>query len=414
VQRKICIISTGQPSTNPRLVKEADALSEAGFQVTVIVCHWVRWADELDKNIVKGRSWSCRYAGGNQTSELARYYWTRIRHKAARTIVEFFGCLSPWAELASTRAMTELSRAALETKSDLYIAHYLGALPAACRAAKKYRAKVSFDAEDYHRGQLEPNEESYVQRLTVYMGDKYIPQCDFMVSASPLISDAYRKLYPSKPHQAILNVFPMSLRPKKLILSDTQQPLRLFWFSQTIGSNRGLEDVIRAMGLLGRRDIELHLLGQWLTGFRPRFMKLIAEAGLQTSQFIFHPTMHPDFLVQFASQYDIGLAIEQPVNLNRQICLTNKIFIYLMAGNALIATDTPAQRPVAAQIGEDAWIYCAGDIEKLSRGIQRWANDRDSLNRARSKSWTIAESKFNWDTIEKKTLVHFVKANLDL
>jgi hypothetical protein len=34
-------------------------------------------------------------------------------------------------------------------------------------------------------------------------------------------------------------------------------------------------------------------------------------------------TIHPDLLIEFASQYDIGLAIEEPVNLNRYICLTN-------------------------------------------------------------------------------------------
>jgi hypothetical protein len=83
-----------------------------------------------------------------------------------------------------------------------------------------------------------------------------------------------------------------------------------------------------------------------------------------------------------------------------------------MTSNALITTYAPAQRQIVAHLGEDAQTHNVGDIERLSRGIRRWANDRESLSRARRNTWAIAESTCNCDMIDKKKLVNFVDANL--
>lgn len=47
--KKVCLVSTGQPSTNPRLLKEADTLSENGYEVTVVCLFWSDWVYEYDK-----------------------------------------------------------------------------------------------------------------------------------------------------------------------------------------------------------------------------------------------------------------------------------------------------------------------------------------------------------------------------
>jgi len=36
---RVCLVTTGQPACNPRLVKEADALAEAGFDVHVVAAY---------------------------------------------------------------------------------------------------------------------------------------------------------------------------------------------------------------------------------------------------------------------------------------------------------------------------------------------------------------------------------------
>lgn len=50
---KILLLTTAQPSTNPRLVKEAEALSEAGYWVKVLYCYRADWALKADREILK-------------------------------------------------------------------------------------------------------------------------------------------------------------------------------------------------------------------------------------------------------------------------------------------------------------------------------------------------------------------------
>ena len=54
---KIVLITTGQPSCNPRIVKEADALSAAGHEVIVVYNYFIKWADENDQLLLAKKSW---------------------------------------------------------------------------------------------------------------------------------------------------------------------------------------------------------------------------------------------------------------------------------------------------------------------------------------------------------------------
>ena len=54
---RVCILTPGHLSTNPRVVKEADALAGAGYEVRVIASDYVQWAREADRALV-GRIWS--------------------------------------------------------------------------------------------------------------------------------------------------------------------------------------------------------------------------------------------------------------------------------------------------------------------------------------------------------------------
>src|SRR5215510_9619138 len=78
----VCLIPPGQPSTNPRLVKEADALAEAGYNVSVICAHWADWADITDTELLASRAWgkSVRYVGGEPGANSGSYLWSRARH----------------------------------------------------------------------------------------------------------------------------------------------------------------------------------------------------------------------------------------------------------------------------------------------------------------------------------------------
>jgi glycosyltransferase involved in cell wall biosynthesis len=403
---RICVMTTGQPSINPRLVKEADALAEVGHQVHVLCAHTVSWADEADKALLSSRRWTCSYVGGEPRSLL--HYWTRLRHRAVRC------CLAAWkardglGHRALCRVTPELLAGAARCEADLYIAHYTGALAAAVPAAKKNRCLVAFDAEDFESGYYhDDNGPGPIDVLIENLERDYLPACCYVTAASPGIAAAYSTKYSIPMPTSILNVFSLAERPQQFRATDSKGPMRLYWFSQTVGLGRGLEDVIRAMGKLRDCEIELHLRGLARPDHWRHLRDLASSNGLNPRAIVLHAPAAPGEMISAAAEFDVGLALEQPVSLNRDLCLTNKIFSYLLAGNAIAATSTTGQQPIIEAIGRAGFLYEPGDVNALAKGLHSWSYDRQELGRARSEAWSWGTRQYNWD-IEKKKLLDVV------
>jgi glycosyltransferase involved in cell wall biosynthesis len=398
----ICLVTTGHPSTNPRLVKEADALSEAGFEVRVVACKFVAWADRADAEF-DDRPWRVEWVRFGEMASFWEGAWMRVRRKLARQAISRVGYHPMLAERALHYVVPELKRKAMRGPADLYIAHNLAALPAAAAAARRHEAKLGFDAEDFHRGQF-AEETGAEYALTCWAEERYIPGCDYVTAASEGIAEAYAHALGIPTPVTIDNVFPLSERemalPETALQDEKVMGTRtLYWFSQTIGAGRGLEDVLRA---LPRLDPDVHLVvrGQWADGFETSFMTQAEELGVRDRVRSLAP-VPPGELIVRAAQHDVGLALEQPRTRNRQLCVTNKIFTYLLAGIPALATDTEGQRRVCAHAPEATRLVPAGDPVALAEGAQQLLDER---GRARVAADRAATDRFNWEIESQRFL----------
>jgi glycosyltransferase involved in cell wall biosynthesis len=407
---KICLLSPSQPSINPRLVKEADALVEGGHRVHVLCGHTVPWAERSDAILLRSRPWNCTYVGGEPGSAL--YLWTRLRHGLIRRFPQVWKAAGKAARGALSRITSELQAAAFQIDADLYVAHYVGALAAAGVVTKKKRALLAFDAEDFESGYYDyKTGPGPTDLLTEQVEREYLPQCCYVTAASPGIAGAYASKYGIPTPTSILNVFPLAERPLRFRETRPDGPLRLYWFSQTIGPGRGLENVIRAMGRLRDCDLELHLRGRFSSGYEERLRQAVRESGVDLTKIVFCAPAPAEEMIQLSGEHDVGLALEQPDSPNRDLCLTNKIFSYLLAGNAVAATETTGQKAVVESLGPAGFLYDPGDWERLARGLRLWHDNRSELERARRAAWSLGTNPFNWDQ-EKKTLLEVVNGVL--
>src|SRR5262245_40111477 len=89
--KTICLVTSAQPSSNPRLVKEADALTECGYRVEVVCCYGDDWAQEADRVLLQSKRWNCIYVGSSRASNAAWYWWTRFRNGMARRMMPALG-----------------------------------------------------------------------------------------------------------------------------------------------------------------------------------------------------------------------------------------------------------------------------------------------------------------------------------
>lgn len=392
---KIVLLSTGQPATNPRLLKEADALAGAGYTVKAYCTYCTDWAFEVDRRLMRTRDWSLEYVGGspNQT----RWYWSRLRFASAHRFLNATGhCIFGLKKWALSRTAPELIAAARRDKADCYIGHNLGALPATIAAAQENGGRALFDLEDAYTSMSgDEARKSPYQTLMHRIEDTFIPACDELIAASDGIGAIYCQRYGVSP-VTILNAFPLEWGINT-VAHERRSSLRLFWFSQTIGSDRGLQDALSAMAQMRSKAIELHLLGSWQPGYRERFLADARSLGIDVERQIrSYSPCSPEEIPRFAASFDVGLALEVPLSRNKDVCLSNKIFTYLLAGNVIIATETEGQKSFFEKLPQVGFTYPPGDIAALVNKLEVLASDRQLLARLSKQAIAQARDHYNW------------------
>lgn len=386
--KKIVLITPGQPSSNPRLLKEALTLDKAGYTVTVIYCFWVAWADPHDQELIDQNP-SIRWirVGGHPSEKKFWYWYTRLRHKLFRVIAGKLTASVYWQQRAVVRCYNELKHTAARIKGDLYIAHNTGALAPAALAAQKNNAAYAFDGEDFHRGEATDKADL---ALITSIEDKYLPGVRYFTAASPLIAAAYKRYYPQKDITVIRNVFSKYFSTPLTIHPDSS--VHLFWFSQTVGPARGLEVVIAALNQLKNYQYKLHLLGYCPNTYRATLEALAHKPFLEFKE----PVPLKD-IFEIAGRYDIGLATEIPYGENKKSCLSNKLFIYMQSGNCVVASDTDAQQQLLQQYPGAGLCYKHDDADDLAAQFRKLFDNKAFLQECRQKAWGLGQGELNWE-----------------
>lgn len=392
----VCLITPAHLSTNPRLVKEADALTAAGYDVSIIAARFMLWPDIADQEFTC-RPWTVQKI---EYGPLARF-WSRaylsLRRRSCRLLARWFGPAQGLSERAFHSIVPELTKAACAAPADLYIAHNLAALPAAYQAARKNKAFLGFDAEDFHSGELPVTPQNALSIALAHdIERRYLPQCDYITAASPGIAQAYVDLCGIELPAVILNVFPKSEAPAGVTARGSATPSpSLYWFSQTIGPNRGLETVIEALAQ-AQCHPTLFLRGNPMPGYVDALNLLAVKYGV-SERLRYLPTAPPGDMVRLASAYDAGIASEPGKSENNNIALSNKLFTYLMAGIPVLASATTAQAEISIDMPGAVFIYDQQDSQSLAKAMDDLLLLPNALESARQSAWLLAANKYNWD-----------------
>jgi len=401
---RICLITPAHLSTNPRLVKEADAFSEAGNEVIVIAATFAPWAREAD-TAFGSRPWNVLEPEPfGPLAPPVRRGVQLVRYHGARWLVGHGFRSPPIVHAAWHPVVPHLVAAAKRVRADLYVAHYPAALPAAATAARIHGAGYAFDAEDFHLGDP-PDGPSYDrQRFMVdAIERRYLPGCAFVTAASPGIAAAYAEAYSIELPTVVLNVFPRSQGPSEPSPRGWMAPgPTIYWFSQTIGPDRGLEAAVRAIGVAECKP-QLHLRGAPSSGFGDRLESIATESGVSGRLHLLPPAP-PDDMVRLAAAFDVGLVGETGHSRNRRIALTNKLFAYLLAGIPALATNIEAHRGLAETAAKGLTLYNVDDPHSLARAIDGLLMNPATLAASREAAFRLGQNRYNWD-VEKRVLL---------
>lgn len=408
---RITVVTAGHLSTCPRMLKAAESLAEDGHEVHAVSTNFVDWGRVADLELRARLRLPWKTVDYSRATGNGLRIRSGMRFRACRALGKAIGAerLSPiLLGCATTRVLPELVHTAAEAPAD-FVYGGGAALMATALVAKRLRVPYAVDLEDFHGAEHAASEAegAFSNRLAQSAERLVFQDAAFITTASDAIAESYGNAYGNRP-LVINNTFPLPERtPDFTPVGD--EGLRLYWFSQTIGPDRGLEDAVRAAGLAGIK-CQLHLLGNPIASYLDGLVSLGKECAPRL-RLVHHAPQPPDRMVDLCRDYHVGLALEQPAFcLNRQLALSNKALTYILAGLAVVFTDTLGQREVARDLGLGALSYSPGDVETFACGLKSWAMNPDLLLAARQAAWAAACGRWHWQhPAEEGTLLRAVR-----
>jgi len=390
-QKKILILSSSHLCRNPRVLKEATTLGTAGYDVTVMSVSAVPRFEQMDRELMRGRPFArvVLDCTPNKQGPALRRFFQRASTWTARTALRHLR-LESAATLGPARPLWRMARA---FRADLTIAHTEIPLWAASTLIRHGR-RVAVDFEDwYSEDLLEEDRRTRPLRLLRKAEAAALRHAAYVSVPSASMAEALASRYGCPRPVVLHNTFPLP------VLTRSGQPGPsavhvLVWFSQTIGPGRGLEQFFAAWTRT-RHPSRLVLIGDERPGY---LSSLLAPLSAERrGQVQVRPLVTPDELTALLPGYDIGLALEPSQPRNKDVTISNKVFQYLAAGLALVATETTGQREVLASDPLCGVLVTRDDPAQFSSQLDQLLGDPARLRACQLAARAAAERDYCWE-----------------
>lgn len=347
---------------------------------------------EEDRNLIAGHAVRYEVYSDLRFKGLSSFR-QRLEKKLAVILQTRFKLETVYSLGTAPRALVKQCR---QMNADLYIMHQ--ELPT-CMGERliKNGCRVAFDLEDWYSEDLLPEARAERPLRLLRSAESFALQNGaYCTTTSNALAAELASAYLCPAPQVVYNVFP-SLSGRPGDQKDFSGPLKLFWFSQTIGPGRGLEGFIRLMGFI-HTGLELHLLGNLRDGYESVLNALMPEQH----KLHFHgPVPEPELAAKI-EEFDIGLALELAEPPSRYYTITNKFFQYMQSGLPVIASDTAGQAEGFRKY-KPGFKLQVNAAEQDAAALEHWLNDPAAIKQARQAALSAAGN-YNWENESKKLL----------
>jgi hypothetical protein len=382
------------------MLKAADAFQGAGYEVRVVSTCTGGWASKADGALGASRPWSRRIVNYDRAESPSMWLRSGSRHKAARALAAVMTSVPmPIVSAAFGRVHRELVNAILEEPADLLYGGTSGAIAAVAEAGRQARTPFAVDFEDFHCGEHDSPNGDVSNALGRVVMKSASDGAAFVTAGSAAIATACRDEL-GIDATPINNVFPLpSTQPFDPNIRSNGE-LAVYWFGQTIGADRGLEDVVHALGLTAR-TASFTLRGCPAAGYVEALRALASREAPRVRMVVESP-IAPELVVESCRPFDLGVSAEQGHIRNRQLNLPNKATTYPLCGVPVALTNTRGQEPLARDLGAGALVFAPGDVASLAEQMLPLMTDTARLAEARAASWQAARTRWHWEHQEER------------
>lgn len=367
---KVCICTSCGIDQEPRAPRHAKLISsmELVDEVIFVECVPSGHTSNARESLVndKIKVISCEFPTRN--SNLYILVFSKLAIAFFRLVYKHIGIIHPYAISFKTYLLLKKLSA---IEANVYFGHNIETLLPIALAKQKSSCKVIFDSMELYSDMGDgqgPLEQSLVRNLERNL----LKKCDLIIASSQQVSEALVSQYQINKPLAIYNKPPLQTLPPR----EKPKGLHLYWRNSTIAlSQRGLGDILDALVFLPD-DVFLHIQGKKSADYHSLIDKI--EQLKLKDRVIIHDPFLPHQAVICANDYHVGICPEQDTCANQRLTVSNKLFDYMSAGLAVIASDLPGISSIVSDANAGL-IFKSGDSVDLAHKIKMLYVDRNLL-----------------------------------
>jgi len=289
---------------------------------------------------------------------------------------------------------------------DIYHANDLNTLPVAWWAARRSGAKLVYDSHELY---VERNRKKTASRVGKFLLSQLesflIRRTDAVITVNESIADELSRRYRIRTPTVVMNTPSRTFHPVNRNVNSLRESLgiksdyRLLLYAGSMTFNRGLEKLIQSLVYLP--DCYLVLMGYGTDEYKKHLLELTRITGMESRVSFFGP-VPPDEVTIYAASADLGVAPIENACLSYYYCSPNKVFEYIHAGLAVVASDFPELRRVIHQ-HDIGYTFNPDDPRDISRAVNYIFENPERWQRMKQNTLTASQY-YNWENESKKLL----------
>ena len=320
-----------------------------------------------------------------------------IRHPVKTILQKFYrtiAYLSYW---------IKAKRLAVSFKADVYHAHDLTTLLPAYWAAKKIGSKVVYDSHELYSERNTMLKESVFSKWLIKKFESFlIRRVNTVITVNQSIASELSKLYDVPVPFTVMNCPPYQESIRNNLLREKLQlngNIKIILYLGAITFNRGLEESISAMKEVN--DSCLVLLGYGKPEYILSLKEIAASLSVENKVYFIPPVPYEE-VVMYASSADIGLVPIKNVCKSYYYCSPNKLFESMMAGLPVAASDLPELRRVIEET-KCGYLFNSSDPSLIASAINNIIYNEGTSEEMRQNALQHAR-KYSWENEKGKLL----------
>jgi glycosyltransferase involved in cell wall biosynthesis len=287
--------------------------------------------------------------------------------------------------------------------ADVYFANDLDTLLPNGLLAKMTGKKLVYDSHEYFTGVPELESRPDVQKIWKRIERWLFPGLSYIITVNDSIASLYKQEYHKDlivirniPDMPVLPSFDSSSFKAKNGLPSGKKIIIMQ--GSGINVDRGGEEAVMAMEHVDNAVLLIIGAGDVIEN-----LKEMSKKEYLAGKIIFRDKMPFAQMMEFTRVADIGLTLDKDTNINYRYSLPNKLFDYLHAGIAVLASDLVEVRKIVEHYNAGC-IVQGHEPLKLAEKINEMLSDENRL--AEWKTNAVKASKeLTWENEEKKLLM---------